>query len=175
MTRWEAYDTTRWHGEFRCATRQAFGTDNACWDAGQPTTLARQGVQPQGPMLLVHSPGDDWVQASQASELFKVLRPPSLPKPTRARADGDGRSSSSSNSSSVVDAGGVGNDDGNGGVPNVWYEENGGRKGHQRQPQRHHRLDLNGSCAHGQHSDVLKGASAILLANCLAELAVNNS
>jgi hypothetical protein len=81
---WETYDSDRWHGQFRCATRKAFGSptvDPQGWQDGSPTFLARtQGLSvsyriqsmstilyfvSQVPGLLVHSPQDDWVQASQ--------------------------------------------------------------------------------------------------------------
>jgi acetyl esterase/lipase len=85
-TSWAAYDKTRWTSEFACQTKQAFGfpaddsgappgTDSNAYERGSPTSLARSGLRPKGPVLLVHSPQDDWVQASQSAELFPLLKP----------------------------------------------------------------------------------------------------
>ena len=87
---WEAYDSKRWHGQFRCATRKAFSSpviEPKGWQDGSPVYLARTKklavclalahvaacacthVPAKVPALLVHSPGDDWVQASQVSHV----------------------------------------------------------------------------------------------------------
>jgi pimeloyl-ACP methyl ester carboxylesterase len=75
---WNDYDASRWQSNFACATRRAFGAPGPapaacvdaglgerCWDAGSPTYLAENaadlGIKPAGDALLLHSPGDDWV------------------------------------------------------------------------------------------------------------------
>jgi len=75
---WDSYDCVRWDSRFHCATRQAFGALPAHaseWLRGSPAWLARSAT-PAGPLLLVHSPGDDWVQETQATDLFAALQPP---------------------------------------------------------------------------------------------------
>jgi acetyl esterase/lipase len=75
---WDAYQVSRWRSDFHCADWQTFG-DRAVhpggWLAGSPTARAKL-APPAGPVLLVHSPGDDWVQRAQASQLFSRLQPP---------------------------------------------------------------------------------------------------
>lgn len=83
---WDAYDASHWNGQFQCATRKAFGAPpdaaapcidadlgRPCWEAGSPRVLAEQheslGIEPAGPALLIHSPGDDWVDVAEAIEL----------------------------------------------------------------------------------------------------------
>lgn len=115
VSQWDEYDQQRWGSRFHCQTRQAFGLRPAGnWRAGSPTLVAPTSA-PAGPVLLVHSRQDDWVQAAQAADLFPRLKP-----------SPDGRA---------------------------------------------HSLDVNGSCAEGEHEDVLKGPSAVLLADCIARLA----
>ena len=80
---WNAYDAQFWNGAFACATRKAFGgaPDSAtpcidaqhqvpCWSMGSPTWLAQQsvtlGLAPVGDALIIHSPGDDWVDIAEA-------------------------------------------------------------------------------------------------------------
>ncbi len=81
---WDAYDQAHWSGSFACATRTAFGApptvtppclDPAakapCWDVGSPRVLAQKAAQlgaaPAGNALVVHSPGDDWVDLGEAT------------------------------------------------------------------------------------------------------------
>ena len=81
---WDAYDSSIWGGQFFCATRKAFGfpadsashcTDSAyglpCWDVGSPIYLAQQsgtlGIAPVGNALIIHSPGDTWVDIAEAA------------------------------------------------------------------------------------------------------------
>ena len=78
-----------WGGGFKCATNQAFGANepgSATWLAGSPAWLAASS-QPAGPVLLVHSPGDDWVQSQQATTLYNVLKQPVAPNTTGHRLD----------------------------------------------------------------------------------------
>ena len=87
---WNEYDMTRWQSSFACATRKAFGAPGAspaacidaglgerCWDAGSPRFLAdnatRLGISPVGDALLVHSPGDDWVDIADTSNFGNAL------------------------------------------------------------------------------------------------------
>ena len=88
---WDAYQRgARWQGEFDCADRQAFGDPNVdphSWVAGSPVARAEAGVAPAAPLLLVHSPGDDWVEISQAAQLFAVLRPPMTGQAAKQRLD----------------------------------------------------------------------------------------
>jgi len=75
VSQWDAYDETRWQSRFHCDTRQAFGrAGHSGWLQGSPSHDARARA-PLGPILLVHSPQDDWVQAAQAKNLFPVLQP----------------------------------------------------------------------------------------------------
>ena len=83
---WDAYDASQWNGQFQCATRKAFGAPPeagtpcmdaqlglSCWEAGSPRVLADQavdlGIEPVGPALLIHSPGDNWVDVAEAIEM----------------------------------------------------------------------------------------------------------
>lgn len=87
---WDAYDQSFWNGTFNCATRKAFGDspgspracidatfDHACWEVGSPTYLALHagelGITPVGNALMIHSPGDDWVDIAEASMLGVAL------------------------------------------------------------------------------------------------------
>jgi hypothetical protein len=97
---WDAYDESRWAEQFRCQTRQAFGQREpgapvpASWLAGSPVHLAElPGAVPvAGPVLLIHSPEDDWVQAAQATQMFAALQPlATAPQATAAhRIDTEG-------------------------------------------------------------------------------------
>src|SRR5262249_30783110 len=76
---WEAYDTSHWSGGFSCATTSAFGATSCvdaslaqpCWDAGSPRFLAAHAaglhLGPAGAALVIHSPGDDWVDLGEAT------------------------------------------------------------------------------------------------------------
>lgn len=87
---WNNYDISRWGSRFECSTRKAFGApgptpeacgdavlDKRCWDAGSPIYLAENaqdlGIKPVGDVLLIHSPGDDWVDIAEASNFGGVL------------------------------------------------------------------------------------------------------
>ncbi|HLT37400.1 MAG TPA: alpha/beta hydrolase [Enhygromyxa sp.] len=87
---WDAYDAQVWNGQFACATRKAFGGppdsptpcidaryQAPCWQVGSPTHLASHaasfGLAPVGHALLVHSPGDDWVDIAEASSFAAAL------------------------------------------------------------------------------------------------------
>jgi acetyl esterase/lipase len=80
---WDEYDSSVWDGQFHCATRKAFGfppqspshcVDGElglpCWDVGSPVYLARNagtlGITPIGSALIIHSPGDTWVDIAEA-------------------------------------------------------------------------------------------------------------
>jgi hypothetical protein len=80
---WDEYDSSFWSGQFFCATRKAFGSpaDSVpacmdteyglpCWDVGSPTYLAQNhetlGLAPVGKALIIHSPGDNWVDIDEA-------------------------------------------------------------------------------------------------------------
>lgn len=81
VTLWDKYDEDHWKAEFHCATRQAFGdpvTSAQAWEDGSPTSNALKGQQPTSPLLLIHSPGDTWVQEAQATGLFADLKPPTF-------------------------------------------------------------------------------------------------
>ena len=78
VSMWDAYDKARWNSTFHCPTRQAFGdpvTSAAAWQDGSPSVNALS-EDPLAPLLLIHSPGDDWVQSAQAVGLYKRLQPP---------------------------------------------------------------------------------------------------
>ncbi|MFV8756300.1 alpha/beta hydrolase [Nannocystaceae bacterium ST9] len=87
---WNAYDQSFWNGTFACATRKAFGDAPGspqacvdadfglpCWHAGSATHLADHadelGISPVGNALMIHSPGDDWVDIAEASTLAAAL------------------------------------------------------------------------------------------------------
>jgi acetyl esterase/lipase len=87
---WDAYDAQIWNGQFICATRRAFGgaPDSGspcidaqhqapCWLLGSPTYLAEQagalGLGPVGDVLLVQSPGDDWVDVAQVPSFAAAM------------------------------------------------------------------------------------------------------
>ena len=91
ITAWDAYDVSFWGGQYACSTRQAFGapaTESpscvdagyglACWDVGSPTYLALNdgplGIAPAGDALLMHSPGDDWVDIEEAIAFGAAMR-----------------------------------------------------------------------------------------------------
>lgn len=79
---WDSYDQTVWNGAFGCATRKAFGEPMTCvdagfglpcWDVGSPTYLAAHAgelaIAAVGHALMIHSPGDNWVDIGEASAL----------------------------------------------------------------------------------------------------------
>jgi len=68
----DEYDRTRWNGGFQCTTRLAFGHTTESFAAGSPTALAAS-MKPVARFFAIHSPRDDWVQASQAVLLDEVL------------------------------------------------------------------------------------------------------
>jgi acetyl esterase/lipase len=87
---WDAYDDTFWGGQFACATRKAFGAppdaspecEDAdyglpCWSVGSPTYLALNkddlGVAPAGDALIIHSPGDNWVDIAEATNFGAAM------------------------------------------------------------------------------------------------------
>jgi acetyl esterase/lipase len=87
---WDAYDKDHWGASFSCATRQAFGapptvtpscveaaTKQPCWDDGSPRVLAQNaaklGAAPAGGALVIHSPGDDWVDLGEATAFGKAF------------------------------------------------------------------------------------------------------
>ncbi len=87
---WDAYDQAFWNGSFACATRKAFGDSpdspqacvddefaRPCWDVGSATYLATHavelGIVAVGNALMIHSPGDDWVDIAEASTLGAAL------------------------------------------------------------------------------------------------------
>lgn len=87
---WDAWDEVFWNDAYNCATRQAFGAPGPepaacteaesglrCWDAGSPLFLAQNagplGIRPRAGALLVHSPGDDWVDRHDTPELGQAL------------------------------------------------------------------------------------------------------
>lgn len=87
---WNAYDASFWGGSFACATRKAFGAPGPsptacldaqlgerCWDAGSPIYLAQNtvalGTVPVGDALLIHSPGDNWVDIAEATSFGASL------------------------------------------------------------------------------------------------------
>jgi len=109
---WDDYDEAKFEGRYRCQNREAFGMPafSPAWTSGSPTSLAVASA-PAGPSLVIHSPGDDYVQQRQAIDLIAALKPP---------------------------------------------------------PHGKHQLDIAGVCVQGQHEDVLTGASAKDLAECLA-------
>jgi acetyl esterase/lipase len=72
---WDAYQLSFWSGWFTCTNQKAFGFSSAEWASGSPTSLAASLV-PAAPVLLIHSPGDDWVQSRQATEFYNALAPP---------------------------------------------------------------------------------------------------
>jgi acetyl esterase/lipase len=87
---WNAYDESFWDGQFNCATRKAFGaagdtpeacredgSDKRCWDMGSPAYIARNakslGHSPVADVLLIHSPGDNWVDMAETTQYGKTL------------------------------------------------------------------------------------------------------
>ena len=84
---WDAYDASNWRGQFSCATRKAFAFspgdctdttyDRPCWDVGSPEYLARNsvamGIAPAGHVLIIHSPGDDWVDVAEATDFGAAM------------------------------------------------------------------------------------------------------
>lgn len=87
---WDGYDDAVWGGQFYCATRKAFGfpadspshcTDSAyglpCWDVGSPIYLAQNngmlGIAPVGSALIIHSPGDTWVDIAEATNFGSAM------------------------------------------------------------------------------------------------------
>jgi acetyl esterase/lipase len=81
---WDSYDDTFWDRQFACATRKAFGAPpgaspecldsgygEPCWSVGSPTYLAvykdALGISPAGDALIIHSPGDNWVDIAEAT------------------------------------------------------------------------------------------------------------
>jgi acetyl esterase/lipase len=87
---WDAYDQSWWNGAFSCATHKAFGDppgsatpcndvefSRACWEVGSPTYLANHaaelGLSAVGNALMIHSPGDDWVDIAEAAALGNAL------------------------------------------------------------------------------------------------------
>lgn len=84
---WDAYDASFWGGQFFCAIRKAFAyspgnfTDTtfgvSCWDAGSPTYLADNagtlGIAPVGDALIIHSPGDNWVDIAEATNFGAAM------------------------------------------------------------------------------------------------------
>jgi acetyl esterase/lipase len=87
---WDEYDASFWGGFFHDATRKAFGSPASappacmdplhglpCWDVGSPTYLAQHGaalgIAPAGDVLIVHSPGDDWVDVAQSVEFAAAM------------------------------------------------------------------------------------------------------
>lgn len=90
ITAWDEYDSSFWNGQFFCATRKAFGfppdwashCDDSeyglpCWDVGSPTYLAQNsdtlGIAPAGAALIIHSPGDNWVDISEATNFGAAM------------------------------------------------------------------------------------------------------
>eukprot|EP00730_Choanoeca_flexa_P000869 TRINITY_DN10374_c0_g1_i1.p1 TRINITY_DN10374_c0_g1~~TRINITY_DN10374_c0_g1_i1.p1 ORF type:complete len:255 (+),score=29.65 TRINITY_DN10374_c0_g1_i1:278-1042(+) len=90
VSMWASYDHTRWHDQFHCATIKAFGSPSACptcWINGSATHLARQGdFKMFG--FLIHSPEDDWVQASQTSQLHAIMAEVYPDAPVKMDVDG---------------------------------------------------------------------------------------
>jgi acetyl esterase/lipase len=87
---WNEYDSSVWGGQFFCATRKAFGfppessshcVDGSyglpCWDVGSPIYLAQnagtQGIIPVGSALIIHSPGDTWVDIAEATSFGTAM------------------------------------------------------------------------------------------------------
>lgn len=87
---WNDYDAKFWQGQFKCATRKAFGSpgptpparmdtdmQQRSWDAGSPTYLAKNPdllkEKPVGDALLIHSTGDDWVDSAESSSFGAAL------------------------------------------------------------------------------------------------------
>jgi acetyl esterase/lipase len=87
---WDAYDAEFWGGQFSCATRKAFGFPGdppsgcrdqdyglPCWDVGSPTYLANNaatlGIAPVGDVLVIHSPGDNWVDIAEALNFGQAM------------------------------------------------------------------------------------------------------
>jgi acetyl esterase/lipase len=87
---WDAYDEAHWGHQFNCATRKAFGAPASdppacqdqqygqdCWDIGSPEYLAENaqalGLSPEGAALIIHSPGDDWVDIAGATSFGAAL------------------------------------------------------------------------------------------------------
>ncbi len=87
---WDAYDAAFWNGNFACATRKAFGAPGLspaacldaqlgerCWDAGSPRYLVQHaaalGTAPVGDALVIHSPGDNWVDIAEATNFGAAL------------------------------------------------------------------------------------------------------
>jgi acetyl esterase/lipase len=87
---WDAYDAEFWNGQFFCATRKAFGFPGdppsgcqdaqyglPCWHIGSPTYLADNadtlGIAPVGDALIIHSPGDNWVDIAEATSFGEAM------------------------------------------------------------------------------------------------------
>jgi len=87
---WDQYDSAFWSGQFFCATRKAFGFPGdsvapcmdddyglPCWGIGSPTYLAQNsealGIVPVGKALMIHSPGDNWVDIAEAINFGAAL------------------------------------------------------------------------------------------------------
>jgi acetyl esterase/lipase len=87
---WDDYDAQVWNGAFACATRKAFGGapdsptpcidaqhQAPCWQIGSPTQLAQQsvtlGLAPVGDALIIHSPGDDWVDIAETPNFAAAM------------------------------------------------------------------------------------------------------
>lgn len=87
---WDTYDEQFWRGQYSCATRRAFGAPGPdpaacmeetfgerCWDAGSPAFLVahseRFEIKPAGSVLLIQSPGDNWVDGGETVRLGQAL------------------------------------------------------------------------------------------------------
>jgi acetyl esterase/lipase len=87
---WDEYDNTVWGGQFYCATRKAFGFPPGsptycvdgeyslpCWDVGSPIYLASNaatlGITATGNVLIIHSPGDTWVDIAEATNFGAAM------------------------------------------------------------------------------------------------------
>ncbi len=88
---WDEYDRSFWEGRFECTTRKAFGapgpspaaclepgTDKRCWDMGSPFWLTKNAaeldIKPVADVLLLHSPGDNWVDIAEAEKLGSEMQ-----------------------------------------------------------------------------------------------------
>ena len=87
---WDAYDRARWGASFACATRAAVGApptakarvrgpgdEGAVLGRGSPRVLAQNaaklGVSAVGNALVIHSPGDDWVDVGETTAFGKAF------------------------------------------------------------------------------------------------------
>ena len=63
-----------------------------CWDAGSPAFLARHsarlGIAAAGDVLLVHAPGDDWVDSEEAVRFGEALQAAGLGRKIVTVTDG---------------------------------------------------------------------------------------